>query len=123
VSASSMAHRAYAPGNDAIRTPRSVEFEVMARITHRLKKAIVSREKQPLIEAMHENRMLWNKFAADVASDGNQLPEDLRARIFFLAEFTRQHTSKVLRDEATAVPLLEINAVILSGLRTEGNAP
>lgn len=93
----------------------------MARITHRLKKAIETRNRRALIEAMHENRMLWNALAADVASPGNALPDDLRARIFYLAEFTAHHTRKVLREDDTAVALLEVNAAILGGLQNEGS--
>ena len=86
-----------------------------------MKKAIETKNKIALIEALHENRILWNTLAADVALPENALPEDLRARIFYLAEFTAQHTRKVLRNEDTAVPLLEVNAAILGGLRTKGN--
>lgn len=116
-----MAQRAYSSNVKTVSTPRSVEFQVVGRITHRMKKAIESQDKRALIEALHENRILWNTLAADVASPNNALPDELRARIFYLAEFTAQHTRKVLRDEETAVPLLEINAAILSGLQAEGN--
>ncbi len=118
-----MAHRAYAPSAESIRTPRSIEFEVIARITHRLKKAVLSADRRAIIDAMHENRLLWTTLATDVASPDNALPEDVRARIFYLAEFTAQHTRKVLNNEATAVPLLEINAAILGGLQSEGATP
>ncbi|WP_246036048.1 flagellar biosynthesis regulator FlaF [Aliishimia ponticola] len=115
-----MAHRAYASTAETVRTPRSVEFQVIARITHRLKSAIQSKDRRKLIEAMHENRLLWNTLAADVASPQNGLPDDLKARIFYLAEFTVQHTRKVLKNEDNAVALLEINAAILGGLQHEG---
>jgi len=121
VSATTMAQRAYAPGKGAIRSAKSIEFEVIARITHRLKRAIQSGDKRQLIEALHENRTLWTTLAADVAAEGNQLPSDLRARLFYLAEFTVEQTRKVLRDEANAVVLLEVNAAILGGLQMEGS--
>jgi len=116
-----MAQRAYAPGKGAIRSAKSIEFEVIARITHRLKRAIQSGDKRQLIDALHENRTLWTTLAADVATDGNQLPADLRARLFYLAEFTVEQTRKVLRDEANAVVLLEVNAAILGGLQMESS--
>jgi len=84
-----MAQRAYSSNIETVRTPRSIEFQVVGK--------------------------------TDVASPQNALPKDLRARIFYLAEFTAQHTRKVLRNEDTAVPLLEINAAILGGLQAEGN--
>ena len=118
-----MAQRAYASTFENVSTPRNVEFQVIARITHRMKKAMQTDNKRGLIDAMHENRMLWNALAADVALDENALPRDLKARILYLAEFTALHTRKVLRNEDTAVPLLEINAAILGGLQTEGTTP
>lgn len=94
-----------------------MEFEVFARITHRLKRAIQTKDQKALIQALYENRRLWNILAADVASPGNRLPEDLKARIFYLAEFTTHQSRKVLNEKASAVPLLEINAAILGGLQ------
>ena len=55
--------------------------------------------------------------AADVADRANGLPQDLRARIFYLAEFTDQHSSKVLSGKGKADVLVEINAAIMRGLR------
>jgi flagellar protein FlaF len=115
-----MARRAYAPTTAPTRSDRSIEYEVIARITARLKKAIQSDNRRRLIEAMHENRQLWRTLAVDVADEGNLLPRDLRARIFYLAEFTDIHTSKVLAGKENPVPLLEINTAILRGLKPKG---
>jgi flagellar protein FlaF len=41
----------------------------------------------------------------------------LRARIFYLAEFTRAHTRKVLRRTAGPDALVEINLAVMRGLR------
>jgi flagellar protein FlaF len=115
-----MAQRAYNKTFESVATPRSIEFQVMARITHRIKNAMQSRDRRALIEALHDNRILWNTLAADVAMPKNALPDDLRARILYLAEFTTHQTRKVLNKEDTAVPLLEVNAAILGGLQSEG---
>ena len=122
MNAISMAQRAYAPNSASIRTLRGTEYEVVARITHRLKAAA---EKLPanfpgLAMTLHENRTLWTVLAVDVADPKNALPKDLRARIFYLAEFTNQHTSKILANEGTVAPLLEINTAILRGLKQGG---
>lgn len=120
MSSITMAQRAYSSNIETVSTPRSVEFQVIGRITHRLKKAIQSKSRRALIAAMQENRLLWNALAADVALSQNELPDELRARILYLAEFTAQHTRKVLKDEESPVPLIEINAAILGGLQNEG---
>jgi flagellar protein FlaF len=117
-----LAQRAYAPTTAPTKSNRSMEYEVIAKITYRLKKAIEADELGPLLDALHENRKLWRMLAVNVADPDNLLPDDLRARIFYLSEFTNQHTTKVIRKTASAVPLLEVNTAILRGLRSEGPA-
>lgn len=120
MNAYAQAQRAYAPAAAPTRTARSAEYEVIARISHRLKKAIKSDDFPSLAEALYENNKLWTALAIDALDDNNLLPEDLRARIVYLADFTRVHTQKVLRKTDSAIPLLEINALILGGLKQEG---
>ena len=117
MNASTLAQRAYAPTAAPIKSDRSVEYDVIARITYRLKAAIEGDDFPALVQALHENRQLWRTFAVDVADPANALPKDLRARIFYLAEFTAEHTSKVIKKKASAVPLLEINTAIMRGLK------
>lgn len=120
MNATSMAQRAYAPTSAPIRTSRSVEYDVIGRITHRLKEAIQEGEMPGLIEVLYENRKLWRALAMDVADPANPLPKDLKARIFYLYEFTDHHTSLVIRGKQKATPLLEVNIAILRGLKGEG---
>ncbi|MFK7878939.1 flagellar biosynthesis regulator FlaF [Roseobacter sp.] len=120
MNAYAQAQSAYAPAAAPTRTARSAEYEVIARISHRLKKAIKNDDFNLLAEALYENNKLWTALAIDVMDDNNMLPDELRARIVYLAEFTQLHTHKVLRKKETAVPLLEINAMILGGLKQEG---
>jgi len=114
------AQRAYAPTQAPTRTARSTEYEVIARISHRLKRAIQEDNFPALAEAVHENNKLWLALALDVANSDNLLPDQLRANVVYLAEFTRQYSQKVLRKIESATPLLEINAAILKGLKQEG---
>lgn len=114
------AQRAYSPAHAPTRTARSIEYEVIARITYRMKTALKNKDYPSLAGALHENNKLWMAFAIDVANPENLLPDDLRARIVYLADFTRQHTHKVLQKKETAVPLIEINAAIMRGLKQEG---
>jgi flagellar protein FlaF len=124
VTAHSLAQRAYGQAAAPTRTARGTEYEVMARVTHRL----IASAKQgrqgfnQLCHAIHDNRRMWTILATDVADKANPLPRELRARIFYLAEFTQEHSSKVLRREATVAPLVEINSAVMRGLRKEGGA-
>lgn len=113
-----LAQSAYSSGQQApLRTHRGTEYAAFSRVTARLKG---SRTFNALANAVHENRQLWTALAADVADNDNGLTPDLRARIFYLARFTAQHSSKVLRRKANVVPLIEINMAVMRGL---GSAP
>ncbi|MHA6264168.1 flagellar biosynthesis regulator FlaF [Arenibacterium sp. CAU 1754] len=124
MNALSQAQRAYSAVSAPTRTARSTEYEAVARITHQMQSADAkgSAGFTALVEALHANKKLWRIFAIDVADAANPLPKDLKARIFYLAEFTQQHTSKVLARRESVAPLLEINTAILRGLRSGGAA-
>lgn len=119
------AQNAYRQVASPTRTARSAEYEVVARITHRLRTANhQGRTAFPeLVAALDENRRLWSAFAEDVANPQNALPKDLRARIAYLAEFTFGQTSKILAGTASALPLIEINTAIMRGLRGQEAHP
>ncbi len=117
-----LAQRAYAQTAAPTRTPRDTEYEAISKITHRLKSA-AARQKSDFggfVQALHENRRLWSVLASGVSDSDNALPNELRARIFYLAEFTELHSSQILGNKATVEPLLEINMAVLRGLRQVG---
>lgn len=114
-----MAQRAYGESAAPTRTPRTLEYEAVARTTRRIKLAAQKGKAgfSELAAALHENRQLWTLFASSVADDENALPKELRAQLFYLAEFTHHHSSKILEGKARVLPLLEINTAVLKGLR------
>ncbi len=119
-----MARTAYSMPGTPARSLRGIEYDIFARVTHRLKAALAAgyRDFPGLAAALHENRRLWTVLAADVAAPGNALPAGLRAQLFYLYEFTDRHSRKVLSGEATADVLVDINAAVMRGLRGEGAA-
>lgn len=120
MNALNMAKTAYTNTASPTRTLRGTEYDAFARITHRMKASATDVSKfNILTTALYENKKLWAILAADVADKDNPLPEELRGRIFYLYEFTAQHTSKVLRKEASVDVLLDINTAVMRGLRSE----
>jgi flagellar protein FlaF len=73
-----------------------------------------------LVTALHSNRCLWNVLAVDVADSGNELSKAVRAQIFYLSEFVREHTKKILAGDATVDALVDVNLAIMRGLNAEG---
>lgn len=121
MNATLQAQQAYGPSNSPVRSGRAIELQLFGQITARLRDAA----KAPgnfaaLATALYENRRLWTHLAAEVADGENALPEDLRARLFYLAEFTGLHSDLVLRGNADAAPLIDINAAVMRGLSAEG---
>lgn len=113
-----LAERGYQGQTTATRTPRGIEYEAFARITRGL--ATAARKGRAgfveLAAAIHENRRLWTILAADVADADNSLPQDLRARIFYLAEYVDLHSTKVLARQVSVAALIDINAAMMRGL-------
>jgi len=122
VNATQKARVGYGAGAQPLRTPRGTEYEALARITSRLKSAAASHpfDMRALAAAVHDNRRLWTLLAANAADDGNRLPDQTRAQILYLAEFTRKHSGKILRSTATVTPLVAVNTAIMRGLRVAG---
>jgi flagellar protein FlaF len=123
MSVAAHARSTYASHAQSLKTPRDVEYDVLARITGRIQAQLPQprgRASSALISALHDNRRLWTAFASDLADSENALAQDLRARLFYLAEFTIRHTDKVLSGAATADVLAEINTAVLRGLRGHG---
>jgi len=123
MSATAKAQSAYGTTTRTIKSPRDIEYDLMAMITGRLRAA--QSDTRPdsfpaLAAAMHDNRRLWSAFATDLADSGNQFPKDLRARLFYLAEFVSQHTDKALSGTAPAEVLVDINLAVMRGLRPQG---
>lgn len=117
-----MALRGYADNAASTRNDRRTEYDVIARVTKDLRdKAMTAKTDFPgYAEALHRNQQLWTALMVDLSDDANPLPDDLKARLAYLADFTRHHTGKILRDNASVMPLLEINMAVMRGLKTEG---
>lgn len=124
MNAFSSAQRGYSMNAVTTQTDRRAEYDLIAKLTHRMRATAMKAKKNfpDYAQALHDNRKLWNTLAIDVSGKDNALPKQLRAQVFYLAEFTAQHTTKILKDGASIMPLLEINMAILRGLKTEGTA-
>lgn len=116
-----LAKNGYAQASAPVRTDRGTEHAVFERITARL--VLANRPGATVkarAEALYDNRRLWTRLAADAAAPGNPLPQQLRAQILYLHEFTQAHSRAALRQKIALTPLIEINTAIMRGLRGEG---
>jgi flagellar protein FlaF len=121
MNSAALATTGYGDAQIAFHDFRQTEYRAFAEATRRLCSAMASAKTassfSTLAEALHDNFRLWTVLASDVVSADNQLPAQLRARIFYLAEFTRVHSARVLAGDATAQALIDVNMAIMKGLR------
>lgn len=125
MNATNLAQNAYGAASAASAaslTPRDAEYRAFAHVNARLAHAMETGELRDAAEALHDNLRLWNVLAVDCAAEENELPQNLRAQIVYLADFSRLHGAKALKGEAELSPLLEINEIIMKGLRMRAAA-
>lgn len=117
----SPARAAYSRPEAPQRTPRALEYDLLARITQRLSAAWIDRDRSyhVLMSALDENLRLWATLASDVAETGNTLPPKLRAQLFYLYEFTAQHSRAIRGNQGSVEVLVDINTAVMRGLRGE----
>lgn len=118
------AQNAYARPETPARSARMVEYDLLARVTHRLSLGWANRKGDfaGLAAALAENQRLWSALAADVAEPDNGLPAPLRAQLFYLYEFTAEHSRAILTRGSSVDVLIDINTAVMRGLRGEGGS-
>lgn len=116
------ASRQYSSLSEHTRNAKDLEYEVFLGVTRELSECVANAAKDfpKLAKILNKNERLWIEIGTQVADSDNLLDADLRARLFYLAEFVSLHTSKVLRREADVAPLVETNIAVLRGLKGRG---
>ncbi|MCZ0962059.1 flagellar biosynthesis regulator FlaF [Paracoccus benzoatiresistens] len=109
-------------GSSILRTPRDAEYEVLSRVTRMLRQAAEDNHGRDLIAAVHKNNQMWTILAADLASSGNGLPDEVRAGLLSLASFSLRHGHLAMAGKAKIDPLIDINMSVMRGLRQEASA-
>lgn len=116
-----LAGNAYKSTSKATATPRGVEYQTLVRLNGDL--GVTEKKKTKdypaYIRALSNNLKFWTIVGADAASEGSPLPAQLRAQLFYLYEYTQDHTLKIIRGDKslTVDPLVDINKNIITGLR------
>ncbi|MCF8510046.1 MAG: flagellar biosynthesis regulator FlaF [Rhodobacteraceae bacterium] len=123
IAQSEAAYAAYSRPEAPQRNPRAVEYDLLARTTKALSQA--ARKENGfagLVAALDDNQRLWSTLAAEVAGPENGLPQQLRAQLFYLYEFTTQHSRAVRDRKASVDVLIDINTAVMRGLRGQAGA-
>lgn len=118
MNAHSLAATYYGNPSTALKTARSAEYDVIARVTSRIKQEIDGGAMSfpNLAMALDDNRRLWTEFAVDLASPENHLPISLKVQLLNLAQFIITHTGAIMDGQGSADVLVDINTAIMRGL-------
>ena len=103
---------------DSPQEMRAREHDAIGRAVELLEAAKAAGAKsRAAIEALNYSRGLWTIFVADLGSEDNDLPEDLRAQLISIGIWVVKEVER-LRVGATESfdDLIEINAIIRDGL-------
>ncbi len=112
-----MSLKAYQTTQRTVEDPRDTEYRLFGQVTRALIEAKESGATGvELLNALDWNRSLWRTLASDCSSDGNSLPDSLRAQIVSLSIFVSRHSSVVMRKQASIDTLIDINRTIMQGL-------
>ena len=105
--------------------PRQLELRAFAQATRELIEAakMPKAEIGRRAEALSKNRRLWTLLATDCATEGNHLPNALRAQIISLSLFVDKQSRAVIREDESFDVLIEINRTVMEGLAATAPSP
>ncbi len=112
-----VAYKAY--GDVASRTAgdRQVELSLFKQVTEALSAVSSDASYASKIEAVSRNLELWSALATDLLHPDNALPDELKASLLSLSEFTRRTGMSFLTGgEVNIDDFVEINNSVISGL-------
>ena len=112
-----MSLQAYQKTQRKFSNPQDNEYRIFAQVTSGLREvAALPRTDPRVIEALNKNRKLWSALASDCGSDGNKLPDGLKAQIISIGLWVNRYTSEVMRAGEDIDALVEVNKTIMEGL-------
>ena len=101
------------------KSSRSAEYDAIGRVTSNLLALSESRSNfAALVAAVDENRRLWATIASSVVDPDNTLSGEIKAKLFYLHEFTTEHSRKVLKGNAGLIPIIDVNLAVMRGLNS-----
>jgi len=119
-----MSLQAYQQAATRAESPRETEYRLFAQVTLALMEAAKCEptDVRGRIDALDWNRRMWSVLGTACSDPGNALPDQLRASIISLSIWVGKHTSQVIRRQEEIEPLIEVNRMVMQGLRGPGQA-
>ena len=102
----------------SIKSQKQIESEAFLNVTRRLRASqhTKSCDYSSFVEAISKNRKLWTLLCTDILHPQNELSTQIKASIFYLNDFVQSYSGRILSEDITAEPLIDINLSIIRGL-------
>jgi flagellar biosynthesis regulator FlaF len=114
----------YLKAQNALETPRQVEFRLFSVVTRALMDVRpLMGSKNPaevakIAYAIGWNRDVWNHLMPEVLDEANRMTKDLKVALINICIFVNKHTDKITQGQSIDVePLIAINRNVMDGLR------
>ena len=111
---------AYNANSKATQDPRELEASLLLKAAAHLQNIRDNwdEERASLYDALYYNRKLWTIFAAAMAEEDNELPQNVRNNIASLAVYIMDQTVKIQAapEAGKLTSLININKEIAAGL-------
>lgn len=116
-----LAFKAYGEVTRRTAGEKEIEYALFLQITEALENVLdpETRSLSEWADALNRNQQLWTIIATDLLLPGNALPDELKRSLFFLSDFVRQTSLKVLSGDDGIPDLIEVNKTVMAGLVRE----
>ena len=116
-----LAFKAYGEVTRRTAGEKEIEYALFLQITEALENVLdpETRSLSEWADALNRNQQLWIIIATDLLLPGNALPDELKRSLFFLSDFVRQTSLKVLSGDDGIPDLIEVNKTVMAGLVRE----
>ena len=116
----------YKAAQNSTGNPRQTEYRLLADVTKALMgltEEVDKPHKGPdFFKVLDWNRRVWLVLQTDLASEGNQFPNDLKASLISISLWVDRHTRSVMQGKETIEPLIQINRTIMEGLNARAKS-
>ncbi|MBU0723806.1 MAG: flagellar biosynthesis regulator FlaF [Alphaproteobacteria bacterium] len=111
-------YNAYQKVTRVTQTPRAAEHRLLGNVTA----ALLAADREPddkrkLVDALLWNKQVWDNLVIEIRDDDNLLPDQLRDSIVGIGTWVMQETYRVMDGDSDVKSLIEINTIIMEGLR------
>lgn len=111
-------YKVYHRNQGATQPGRDTEYRLLAQVTGALMAARDNpAEVKKMVAAVLWNDRVWNAFLCDLTHEDNRLPTQLKGQLASLALWVAKETQLCLEDKGDITSLIEVNRLIMDGLR------